>query len=225
MLRRRVAGAELRFTGRSEGDLGHHGAVVHQVLPEVDARRRRVADVPWTWLRQVHGNRVVRARTPGDAAGERADAVFTTEPGCAVAVLTADCAPVLLVADNGPVGAAHAGWRGLVAGILEATVEAMRAAGAGPIHAVVGPCVHAGCYEFGPDDLATVVDRVGGAARGRTAEGRPALDLPAAVVSVLAGAGVDDVDDVDVCTGCSAGHYSHRARGELDRQAAVVWRA
>jgi YfiH family protein len=223
--RRRVGAANVVFTDRGAGDLGHAGEHVHAVRPEVEARRRAVVDLPWTWLRQVHGDRVVVVTEPGGGAGQRADAAVTDRPGCALAVLTADCAPVALVAADGVVGVAHAGWRGLVGGVLERTVERMRARGASDVRAVLGPCIRPGCYEFGADDLACVARRLGDGVRATTASGAPALDVPAAVRAALAQVGVADVDDVGVCTACSPVHFSHRARRELGRQALVVWRS
>ena len=221
----RVGDANVVFTGRAAGDLGHAGDYVHAVRPEVEARRRAVVDLPWTWLRQVHGDRVVVVDEPGGGAGRSADAAVTDRSGCALAVLTADCAPVALLGSNGVVGVAHAGWRGLVAGVLERAVEVMRAAGAGDVHALLGPCIRPGCYEFGADDLAQVARRLGDGVRGTTSTGAPALDVPAAVRAALGRVGVVDVGDVGICTACSPAHFSHRARRELGRQALVVWRA
>ena len=167
----RVGDAYVVFTGRAAGDLGHAGDYVHAVRPEVEARRRAVVDLPWTWLRQVHGDRVVVVDEPGGGAGRSADAAVTDRSGCALAVLTADCAPVALLGSNGVVGVAHAGWRGLVAGVLERAVEVMRAAGAGDVHALLGPCIRPGCYEFGADDLAQVARRLGDGVRGTTSTG------------------------------------------------------
>jgi YfiH family protein len=219
-----LSSASVAFTGRAEGDLGHGGAPVVEVDSSVAARRRAVVDLPWTWLRQVHGADVVRVHGPGDAAGARADAAVTDVPGAALAVLTADCAPVALASPEGVMGVAHAGWRGVTAGVLERTVAEMRALGATRIEAALGPCIHPGCYEFGEDQLAIVADRLGHRVRATTTGGRPALDLPAAVREALGRAGVDDVADVDVCTACSPDHYSWRARRDAARQAAVVWR-
>jgi YfiH family protein len=83
--------------------------------------------------------------------GGEADALVTATPGIALSVITADCAPVLFCSAAGVVGAAHAGWRGAVAGVLEATVEAMRALGANGISAAIGPCIHQESYEVGAD--------------------------------------------------------------------------
>ena len=106
-------------------------------------------------LYQVHGAEVVTVHEPWtDEARPRADAMVTRVPGLALGVVTADCAPVLF-ADRAAsvVGAAHAGWRGAVAGVLEATVRAMEALGAdrGRIVAAIGPCIGASSYEVGPD--------------------------------------------------------------------------
>lgn len=221
-----LSSAHVAFTGRAEGDMGHGGGAVTRVRPDVAARRRAVVDLPWTWVRQVHGAEVVRVESPGGAAGARADAVVTDQAGCAIAVLTADCAPVALASAEGVIGVAHAGWRGVAAGVIDATVAEMRALGATDVVAVVGPCIHAECYAFGPDDLDAVAAILGDDVRATTAAGDPALDLPAAVHAALSHAGLDPsaVTDVGACTACSPRWFSWRARQEQQRQAAVIWR-
>jgi len=204
--------------------MGHGGAYVHEVEPEVDARRRAVVDAPWTWLRQVHGDTVVTVAAPGDGAGTKADASVSSTSGCVLAVLTADCAPVALVSSEGVIGAVHAGWRGLTAGVLERAVDAVRGLGGTDVRAVLGPCIHAECYAFGDDDLDTVAAALGSGVRGRTTDGKPALDVPAGVKASLRRAGVTDVEDVDVCTACSDEYFSWRARQDRGRQALVLWR-
>ena len=144
----------------------------------------------------------------------------------AVSVATADCAPIVLAdgdANSDVVAVVHAGWRGLADGVVAAAVAALRAAGATQPIAALGPCIHPACYEFGEDDLALVVGRLGDAARGITADGAPALDLPGAVGAVLDSLGVDLGVDVGICTGCSDDYFSHRARGDAERQATVAW--
>ena len=220
----RLGSANVRFTGRAEGDLGHAGA--SDVPLDVRARRRAVVDLPWTWLRQVHGGRVVHVTAPEHGSGERADAAVSAAPGCALAVFTADCAPVALATGDeaGVTGVAHAGWKGLLAGVIERTVEEMRSLGATRIEAALGPCIGPECYEFGERDLEAVGSRLGSTVIARTSEGRPSLDLRAGVKAALAHVGVDIVRSSSVCTACSPGHYSWRARRESERQAAVVWR-
>jgi YfiH family protein len=222
----RLGAAEVRFTGRTEGDLGHAGAWVelHEVDSVVAARRRAVIDRPWSWLRQVHGAEVRVVDGPGKCAGEVGDALVTADGDAALAVLTADCAPIALASEEGVIAAVHAGWRGLVAGVVEAAVRAVRDLGATDVVAALGPCIHAECYEFSDADLDVVAAALGDGVRGVTSGGRPALDVPAAVRVALARAGARLVHDADVCTSCSTEHYSHRARAERERQAVVVWR-
>ena len=204
--------------------MGHGGAFVTTVAADVEARRRAVVDLDWTWLRQVHGNTVVHVESPGGGAGTPADAAVAAAPGQALAVLAADCAPVALASAEGVIGVAHAGWRGLLVGVLGRTVEAMRQLGATDVIAALGPCIHAECYEFGAADLDRVAGRLGDTVRATTAAGRPALDLPGGVRAELAAAGVTELEDIDVCTACSPDHYSWRARRQTARQAVVVWR-
>jgi hypothetical protein len=178
---------------------------------------------PWTWLDQQHGAEVVVVTRPGEHAGARADAAVTPTPGAVLVVRTADCAPVALLAPAA-VGIVHAGWRGLVLGVVETAVAALRTLGAGHVRAVIGPCISAARYEFGADDLDVVAARYGEAVRGRTAEGRPALDLAAGVRAALHEAGVDQVSAVRGCTATDGSTwFSHRARQEPGRQGSFVW--
>src|SRR3954462_3552610 len=110
--------AEVRFRGGAEGDVGHGGSWVgvDGVLAEVAARRRAVLDRPWSWLRQVHGTDVGIVERPGEGGGQVGEALVAPRPGPALAILTADCAPIALVAGNGMYAAVHAGWRGLLSG-------------------------------------------------------------------------------------------------------------
>jgi hypothetical protein len=212
-----VTSSRLRFTSRADGNL----SILHPEPSALAAARARLSPWPWTWLSQVHGADVLTVTAPGAGAGTRADAAVTTVPGAVLAVQTADCAPVALLAD-GVVAAAHAGWRGLEAGVLGATVERMRSLGATDIQAVLGPCIHAECYEFGAADLDRLAARFGDGVRGTTAAGTPALDVPAAVRLALTELDVD-LEDADVCTACDESYFSHRARGDSERQSLLVW--
>jgi purine-nucleoside/S-methyl-5'-thioadenosine phosphorylase / adenosine deaminase len=212
-----AGGVRVRSTGWAQGDLAGTG-------PTVEARRRAVSDRPWTVLKQVHGARVALVESPGGATGEEADAAVTVSTGAALAVLTADCAPVALASPEGVLGIAHAGWRGLRAGVIESTVQAMRRLRATRVEAVLGPCIHRCCYTFGEEDLADMAMRVGPQVRARDSGGRPALDLPAGVKSALHAAGASLVDDASVCTCCSAEYWSWRSDRTPRRQATVVWR-
>ncbi|MAG03222.1 MAG: hypothetical protein CL406_01215 [Acidimicrobiaceae bacterium] len=176
----------------------------------------------WTWLDQAHGVSVVTVEEPGGAAGAEADAAVTAQPGCVLGVQVADCAPVALISDNGGLAVVHAGWRGLAAGVLERASETLMGLAGGPLSALVGPCIHSCCYEFGCDDLAELVQEMGPEVEAVTRDGRPALDLPAAVVASLERAGVSDFEIDGACTSCDDRYWSYRATGSGRRQAMVA---
>lgn len=163
----------------------------------------------WVSIRQVHGADVVG---PGVAPDTPADGVVLTGPGAVAAIMVADCAPVAVVGQGG-VTAIHAGWRGLVAGVVEAGVRALADAGIAPQRAVLGPSIRPCCYEFGAADLDAVTDRFGGGVRGTTTAGVDALDVPAAVRAALASAGVEAVTEIGACTACSTDYFSYRRDG------------
>jgi YfiH family protein len=167
-------------------------------------------------LKQTHGATVITATTPWPiGAAPEADALVTATPGLALSIITADCAPVLFSNAEGTIiAAAHAGWRGALAGILEATAAAMRAKGAGNITAAIGPCIHQPSYEV----TATLRDPI--LAQDPTAEtffapGREHhwhFNLPAYCQSRLAAAGVPaEILPHDTCAD-EAHFFSHRRR-------------
>jgi YfiH family protein len=216
------SGVVARFGSAADGDLHIDADPAGLAL-----RRAAICRYPWTWLRQVHGPTVVVVDRPGDHAGDEADAAVTQAPGAALAIHSADCAPVLFegigAADAPVIGAAHAGWRGLEAGVLEATVAQMRALGADDISARLGPCISPAAYPFGTADLTRLAFRFGPDVVGATALGEPAFDLRAAVRQVLADLGVPlDVAAVR-CTALDPGWFSWRARAEAGRQASLMW--
>ncbi|HVW31812.1 MAG TPA: polyphenol oxidase family protein [Acidimicrobiia bacterium] len=241
--------AEILFSDRTGGvsappfDTANAGYSRGDDPAHVDANRARIgaglggraADpARWVSLHQVHGATVHPADLAGMAGGgaasrgcrdggsaPRADAAVSAAPGAVLSVLTADCGPVALVAP-GVVAAVHAGWRGIAAGVLEAAVTEVRRRSKGPIRAVLGPCIHPECYEFSPADLEPLAARLGDEVRAETAAGRPALHVPRAIRLALAGAGVTDVTDVDVCTACSPDHFSHRRDGRTGLQTMLV---
>ncbi len=155
---------------------------------------------------QVHGTRVA----VDDGHGEDADGQVVTRPGVAPIALVADCLPVALVAP-GAVGMIHAGWRGLAGGVLE---EGVRALGAGPVTAAIGPGIGPCCYEVGADVHAAL------GTSGTT------VDLKAVARERLRAAGVAQVHDCRLCTSCDPWRFfSHRRdRGLTGRQAGVAWR-
>lgn len=134
--------------------------------PEAVVENRRriaaafgVAGAHLIGVHQVHSAEAVLVREPWTGARPHADALVTSTPGLALSVLTADCAPVLFAdLEAGVIGAAHAGWKGALSGVLEACVALMRTHGASKISAAIGPCIHQTSYEVGPEFRARFVE-------------------------------------------------------------------
>ncbi len=206
---------QVHHTDRSDGDFQ-----VRNPAHDVEVRRRAIVDAPWTWIHQVHGTSVLEVTEPGEHAGATADGLLTTTTGCPIAVTTADCSPVVLVAERG-VAVLHAGWRGLVDGIIESAGARLIEQAGYPIEALVGPCIHPDRYEFGPDEIGAVVERYGDEVKGLTAWGTTALDMPTAVGRACLAAGWK-VTDIGSCTSHER-YFSHRTRGDTERQTTVAW--
>lgn len=179
------------------------------------------------WLSQVHGIEVARLEDRPCAPVPTADAAWTDRAGLACAILTADCVPVLLADEEGTcVAAAHAGWRGLAAGVLENTVQALPVRPE-RISAWLGPGIGPAAFEVGPDVLEAFTAVDGGAASafvpGRA--GRFHCDLHALARRRLAAAGVERIaGDASQCTFRDAdAYFSHRRDGACGRMATLVW--
>lgn len=178
------------------------------------------------WMNQVHGPDVAVVDGPwGDRPVPKVDAVVTRRRGLALAVLTADCTPVLL-ADPvaGVVAGAHAGRPGMVAGVVPAAVAAMVELGAEPARIVArtGPAVCGRCYEV-PDTMRAEVAAVEPAAYAETSWGTPAVDVTAGVHAQLERLGVRDREQSPVCTLESDDHFSYRRDRTTGRLAGYVW--
>ncbi len=174
--------------------------------------------MPVALMSQVHGCGVLRVATSG-MAGE-GDALVTDQRGLLLAVRVADCVPIL-VAGTHAVAAIHAGWRGLAAGVIAATLDAL---GPGTWTAAVGPCICVDCYEVGPEVVRGIANSVPEAVFVRRDFGpRPHADLGAAAAHQLQAAGVDTIDILSTCTRCSSAHWSYREQGAAaGRQAGLV---
>ena len=206
---------------RHVGDHSHYVATNRAIL------QRRVG-APVVYVNQVHGARV--ATVPNESGevpaldGQDADAIVTDRSGVGLAVMVADCLPVLLAdARARVVGAAHAGRRGLTAGVLPATVAAMHTLGARPgaIRVYVGPAICGRCYEVG-HQVQSEVGAVVPEAVCPTARGTAGLDLAAGAVAQLTASGVRSVEVAGVCTVEDARFYSYRRDGVTGRFAGVV---
>lgn len=178
---------------------------------------------PPRWLRQVHG--VAVAVEPADDEPE-ADAAVTATPGTVLAILTADCLPVVFAAQDGSeIAAAHAGWRGLCAGMLEATVAAM-ATSPGDLVVWLGPAAGPQSYEIGAEvfDAFTAFDARARMAFLPTRPGHWKVDLYTLARQRLLDAGVTEVHGGGLCTiSDPARFFSHRRDGRSGRIATLAW--
>jgi copper oxidase (laccase) domain-containing protein len=215
--------AVVTVSERSDGDL-HPMQVAHEMLV---AKQMARTSSRWAMLDQVHGVAVSRCRPDAPftsivGMGDVLVGEVPTDGGAQrpVAVWAADCAPVMLFDQRGVPVACHAGWRGLAAGVIDVAV----AAGSRPVVAILGPCIHPCCYEFGERELAQVAAGVGVSAdvvAATTSDGTLALDVPAAVAAALARHDIDIVIG-GACTACDGRWFSHR-RGDTERHAMVGW--
>ncbi|MFJ8359670.1 peptidoglycan editing factor PgeF [Streptomyces sp. NPDC093984] len=233
-----LSGAHFAFTDRWGGvsaapyeELNLGGAVGDD--PEAVRTNRELAakslgldPARVVWMNQVHGADVAVVDAPwGENRVPEVDAIVTARRGLALAVLTADCTPVLL-ADPvaGIVAAAHAGRPGMVAGVVPAAVRAMMELGADPsrIAARTGPAVCGRCYEV-PEAMRAEVSAVEPAAHAETSWGTPAVDVTAGVHAQLDRLGVRDRAQSPVCTLESHDHFSYRRDRRTGRLAGYVW--
>lgn len=197
----------------------------------VAANRRRLAaaigvgDERLVWMNQVHGDRVELVDGPRDTAVDATDALVTTVPRLALAVVTADCVPVLLAdARAGVIGAVHAGRVGAAKGVVARTLEVMIDAGARAedVSAYLGPAVSGPNYEV-PQEMADDVEAVLPGSRAVTTAGTEALDLRAGIARQLHDLGVVAVDVDPRCTVADPSLFSHRRDAPTGRLASVVW--
>lgn len=233
-----VSGAHFAFTDRWGGvsaapyaELNLGGAVgddpgAVRTNRELTAKALGVDPAGVVWMNQVHGAGVAVVEEPwGERPVPEVDALVTTRRGLALAVLTADCVPVLL-ADPvaGVVAAAHAGRPGMLAGVVPAAVRAMTELGAEPgrIVARTGPAVCGRCYEV-PEAMRAEVTAAEPAAHAETSWGTPAVDVSAGVHAQLDRLGVRDREQSPVCTRESDDHFSYRRDRSTGRLAGYVW--
>jgi YfiH family protein len=182
-----------------------------------------LAGAPVVYMAQKHGNTVV---TVSDLEGlPEADAIVTRNPNIALAVLVADCVPILMHdSGSGAVGAIHAGRAGVALGIVGAAVARLREAGGlrlGKVSVAVGPAICGACYEV-PEEMRAEVAGVVPEVRAETSWGTPSLDLRAAVRVQLEVVGVDEIRMVGPCTLESTDLFSHRRDGLTGRIAGVI---
>jgi polyphenol oxidase len=205
-------------SGDSEESVRGNREALQQVLALPAAPR---------WLRQVHGSAVAELGPLPSEDEPQADAAVSHLPGTVLAILTADCLPVLFCsADGAHIGAAHAGWRGLAGGVLEATVAAMHVAPS-QLLAWLGPCIGAPSYEVGAEVRAAFVERDAAAAADflPVRPGHWSCDLAGLARRRLAAAGITAIHGGGFDTRSDARFYSYRRDGGASgRFASLVWR-
>lgn len=207
--------AHVVSTDRSDGDFS-----LQEDRPTLTERRHRVVDRPWLALRQVHGAVVADGDLAIPVEPVVADAAVTTSCDVAISVLTADCAPVVLVGSTG-VAVVHAGWRGAAAGVIEAAADELLRRGSAPVATVLGPCILPAAYEFGASDLEPIASAFGSEVVARTSDGRPALDVPR-LVQIACERSSWPAPPRPACTS-DPRWFSHRTRRDGGRQATVAW--
>ncbi|WP_329743551.1 peptidoglycan editing factor PgeF [Dyella sp. A6] len=209
------------------------GCASGELVDTVDSNRevlRQSLGLPAAprWLRQIHGSTVAELGPLPAAEPPQADAAVSRIPGTVLAILTADCLPVLFCADDGSViGAAHAGWRGLAAGVLEATIEQMQIPASRQM-AWLGPCIGGPSYEVGADVRAAFVEHAAAAVAcfSATRPGHWHCDLAALARQRLAAAGITRVYGGGFDTLVDRRFYSYRREGARSgRFASLVWLA
>ena len=215
-----------RFTKRTGGE--SHGAFASLNLGthvgddlEAVARNRGIVAAgfgPVQYMNQVHGDRIAIIEEITDEV-PTADALVTGIPGIGLAVMVADCIPLLLHSPE-VVAAVHVGRKGLLNGVAVKTIELMQGMGASTIAATIGPAICGTCYEVS-EDVYTEVTSVFPLAASRTPSDTLALDLPKALRGVLESLSID-IRDESLCTVESADHFSYRRDGVTGRQAGLI---
>ncbi len=207
---------EVLFTGQGPG--GER----KQILGRVEGE----GSPPVAWLQQIHSNIALPAAEGRCGEG---DGLYSQERGLALAVITADCVPVLVAGERG-IAAIHAGWRGIANGVIGATLSAMKGDGEGlgeSDRAWIGPAIGPCCYEVGEEVAEEVVAASGPEAALPGGGGKPRLDLVLAARLQLARAGISEVFELaPLCTRCETERlWSYRRLGKgAGRNCAFIWR-
>ncbi|MFL4479511.1 peptidoglycan editing factor PgeF [Paeniglutamicibacter sp. ORCA_105] len=223
-------GVHIAFTSTAEGNLAFH---VPDDRDAVLLRRRDLertlglGETRFSYMDQIHSATVLEVTGPPEKSGiPTCDGLFSADSTQPLAVMVADCVPLVLVgvSEQGPVTAvAHAGRRGLLDGILTETVKRMRSAGAEDFEAWIGPSICGSCYEV-PADMAADSEALRPGIGSTTSRGTTGLDLPRAAASELRDLGVA-VTESGACTLEDETYFSYRRDSRTGRLAGLVWQA
>tara|TARA_B100000131_G_scaffold128933_1_gene125786 strand:+ start:13 stop:702 length:690 start_codon:yes stop_codon:yes gene_type:complete len=191
----------------------------------LEKNRLRLSNNEWNWLSQEHGTGIVQLEAEERSLGSQGDAMITSSPGKVISVTVADCMPVLLIGESGTIALIHLGWRGIINGLLDLTVESMKKISHETITSVLGPCIKSCCYEFGQKEIGRFCEKFGKGAEATTLDGRPSIDLKYCVKKSLETKSIKIEHDEAVCTKCDPRHWSFREDSTNKRQVMIAFKS
>ncbi len=177
----------------------------------------------WSFLTQIHGSKNIEVKENESVLGLEGDALFTTQERKVLTIQVADCVPIALVSDSGAIAAIHAGWKGLLNGVIENTSEVLQDKSPGDQAAVIGPHIGPCCYEYGRKDLDSFIEAFGASVVGVTDSSTDSLDLMAIVRVILEKRGIEIEYRDGSCTSCDSKFWSYRSNGTQKRQSLLAW--
>ena len=178
----------------------------------------------WNWLSQEHGTEIIWLDENERAFGDKGDALGTSSSQKVIAITVADCLPLLLIEEGGILTLLHLGWRGIEQGLLEKAIQFIETKSNEPMSAVLGPCISSCCYEFGQNDMDTLVEKYGPKIRSETLAGALSLDMKECIREILRSSDVEVKHDDAFCTNCDPRHWSFRGESTDKRQVMIAWK-
>jgi len=178
----------------------------------------------WNWLSQEHGTEIIWLDEYERTFGDKGDALGTSSSQKVLAITVADCLPLLLMEEGGILVLVHLGWRGIEQGLLEKTIKFIETKSKEPISAVLGPCINSCCYEFGQNEMDTLLEKYGPKIISETLAGALSLNMKECVREILRSCDVEVKHDEAFCTNCDPRHWSFRAEGTDKRQVMIAWK-
>ncbi len=177
----------------------------------------------WSFLTQVHGEKCIQVGTNDAITGAEGDALLTDQEEKVLTVQVADCVPIALISENGAIAVIHAGWRGLLNGVIESASQDLERRVTGSQVAVIGPHIGSCCYEFGRQDLESFIKRFGPSVVGNTGSSSSSLDLSKITRVILEKENIELIYEDSSCTSCETKFWSYRANRTQKRQCLFAW--